>query len=785
MKNEQGMSGACGSPSDAEPWAPLIWETAQDRLVLSPVDGGRILSWRHAGGPELVCPPRGHDGGLARVLLAEERFPGYSYGTPHLVLSHTATAAGFRAHLRYFWHTPNAFARLFGWTDKCGARTLDGLLLDKIVTFDARHSALLLDLTITNLNAAERRITPWVQHAFSAQAHHGFVVRDGVREDYRPDGGWWDGHAAGSAASLRLVQADPGERQFLVLGGHTPSLGGVMKYDPDVFAPAVEMATGELRYRGVRIPGHGSWRSTAFVAVTDDWRAWAVESPVEMLGEVSPNSTAPWDERDLLPALEEWALPEERRRGVMVLTHLDKVPFATPRRFAPAHLLGGFRPADRRARASVLLFGLRKVTGIGAALTGHPDWRLLLADGRAAPARLDLERHQLLRLTVDAPADLSGRDDVALRLSDAHHELATLRVPADATVTKAYPYDFKQMAEYLAERYRSEKDVFNGTAEEFWPWQRALRERYKRWMRNAVIGECPLEPRLLERQVGPTCVRDKIAIQTEPGMWIPGYVVYPREAPPKMPAIMLFHGSGPGKDCYAPDEDPEKSPVQSGHELFFMPYRLAQELRCLVYVPDQRCQGEWGEGFSTAGASRTGFDTWAMRMWDLSRALDYLCSRPDVDSGKIGCLGSSGGGSATMYTAGIDERVAAAVLSSMPPQLVQLPDQFYNDIWSDGGVGDIWSALSSTPSMTSNVCALTVPRPLWIMDGLDDRGFGRPESLGEELHKWQPARDDTARLYALAGASDRFRQTWFEGGHCAGMTVANAVEWFRRWGFQK
>jgi len=763
----------------------LIWETAKDRLVLSPAAGGRVLSWRHAGGPELVSPPHGLDGGLLRVLLAEEQFPGYSYTTPHLVLSHTATDSGLRAHLRYTWHTPNVFARVFGWTDKCGARYLDGLLLDKIVTFDAKRSALLIDLTITNLNADERRITPWLQHAFSGRADHGFVVRDGRQEEYRPDAGWWDGHSAGSATSMRLVHADPEERLFIVLGGHAPALGGVMKYDPDVFAPAVEMATGELRYRCVRIPGHASWRTTAFVAATDDWRAWAVESPVELCADVLPASDPKWDERDLLPALEAWALPDERQRGLMVFTHLDKVPFAAIRRFAPAHLLGGFCAVDQRARASVLLFGLRKTTGIGVNLAGHPDWQLLLDDGSAAPGRLDLQRHQLLRLTVDAPGDLRGRHDVALRLTDAQGDLAALQVPPDMTVSKPYPYDFKQMADYLTERYKREKGLFHGSPEEFWPWQQALRDRYKQWMRNSVIGKCALEPRVLERQVGPTCVRDKIAIQTEPGMWIPSYVVYPREAPPKMSAIMLFHGSGPGKDCYAPDEDAEKAPAQSGHELFFMPYRLAQQLRCLVYVPDQRCQGEWGEGFSGTAAARTGFVTWAMRMWDHIRAIDYLCSRPDVDGGKIGCLGSSGGGSATMYTAGIDERVGAAILSSMPPRLCRLPDQFYNNMWSDGGSGYDVPSMGSAPSMTSNVCALTIPRPLWIMDGLDDRGFGRAESLGEEMHKWQPARDDTARLYELVGASDRFRQSWFEGGHCAGMTVANAVEWFRRWGFQK
>jgi dienelactone hydrolase len=43
------------------------------------------------------------------------------------------------------------------------------------------------------------------------------------------------------------------------------------------------------------------------------------------------------------------------------------------------------------------------------------------------------------------------------------------------------------------------------------------------------------------------------------------------------------------------------------------------------------------------------------------RALDYLCSRKDVDARRIGCMGLSGGGLRTNYLAGIDRRIRAAV----------------------------------------------------------------------------------------------------------------------------
>lgn len=48
-------------------------------------------------------------------------------------------------------------------------------------------------------------------------------------------------------------------------------------------------------------------------------------------------------------------------------------------------------------------------------------------------------------------------------------------------------------------------------------------------------------------------------------------------------------------------------------------------------------------------------------VWDGVRMLDYLESRPEVDGGRFGCTGASGGGTYTMFMAAYDERIRAAV----------------------------------------------------------------------------------------------------------------------------
>jgi len=49
-----------------------------------------------------------------------------------------------------------------------------------------------------------------------------------------------------------------------------------------------------------------------------------------------------------------------------------------------------------------------------------------------------------------------------------------------------------------------------------------------------------------------------------------------------------------------------------------------------------------------------------VRLWDCIRAVDYLTGRPDVDPGRIGAHGRSGGGTMSSYLGAMDSRIAAA-----------------------------------------------------------------------------------------------------------------------------
>jgi hypothetical protein len=52
---------------------------------------------------------------------------------------------------------------------------------------------------------------------------------------------------------------------------------------------------------------------------------------------------------------------------------------------------------------------------------------------------------------------------------------------------------------------------------------------------------------------------------------------------------------------------------------------------------------------------------WGMMVYDNLRALDYLISRPDVDSSRVGTLGLSMGSTMAWWSAALDERIKVTV----------------------------------------------------------------------------------------------------------------------------
>ncbi|WP_169974614.1 dienelactone hydrolase family protein [Tautonia rosea] len=148
------------------------------------------------------------------------------------------------------------------------------------------------------------------------------------------------------------------------------------------------------------------------------------------------------------------------------------------------------------------------------------------------------------------------------------------------------------------------------------------------------------------------------------------------------------------------------------------------------------------------------------------RALDYLCSRPDVDPDHVGCAGLSGGGLRTVYLAGTDERIAAAccvgMMSTWRDYLLYKSHTHTWMIYIPGLPRDL-----DYPE----ILGLRVPRPTLVQFDEEDSLFTLPEMRRSD----QILTD----LYTKAGSPDRYRGTFYPGPHKFDLPMqAEAFDWF-------
>lgn len=151
------------------------------------------------------------------------------------------------------------------------------------------------------------------------------------------------------------------------------------------------------------------------------------------------------------------------------------------------------------------------------------------------------------------------------------------------------------------------------------------------------------------------------------------------------------------------------------------------------------------------------------------RALDYLCSRPEVDPKRVGCCGLSGGGLRTVYLTGLDERIACACCAGMMTTWRDyLLNKCYTHTWM------IYVPALPRDLDYPEILGLAVPKPVLVLNCKQDALFTVPEM--------QRADRMLADVYQKAQASDRYRASFYEGGHKFDLAMqAEAFQWFDRW----
>ena len=147
-----------------------------------------------------------------------------------------------------------------------------------------------------------------------------------------------------------------------------------------------------------------------------------------------------------------------------------------------------------------------------------------------------------------------------------------------------------------------------------------------------------------------------------------------------------------------------------------------------------------------------GFSPLAVELLNARRILDYLCTRADIDSSRIGATGRSGGGITTFFLAAIDERVRASAPVSGTLSTVGWVKQRLSFAHCD-----CQHPVNSHGLLDAEIGALIAPRAQLLCNADADRGFPM-DAFNEMVDKMR-------EIYRLLNADGALRTAVSPGGH--------------------
>src|SRR6185437_16133673 len=141
----------------------------------------------------------------------------------------------------------------------------------------------------------------------------------------------------------------------------------------------------------------------------------------------------------------------------------------------------------------------------------------------------------------------------------------------------------------------------------------------------------------------------------------------------------------------------------------------------------------------------------------------------DVDADRLGCGGLSGGGLRTAYLAGLDDRIrCACCVGMMTTWRDYLLNKSYTHTWM------VYIPGLPLDLDYPEVLGLRVPLPTLVQSDEEDKLFTLPEMKRADRM--------LARVFEKANAGERYRGTFYPGGHkFDGAMQAEALEWLVRW----
>ena len=292
---------------------------------------------------------------------------------------------------------------------------------------------------------------------------------------------------------------------------------------------------------------------------------------------------------------------------------------------------------------------------------------------------------------------------------------------------------------------------------DFHAWQEAQRAQLGKLLGMHTFRKCDdaLEVEWEREEDGYTEYR--LCFNTEENFRALAHLLIPKGVRQPVPAIICLQGHSKGmhislgRPIYPGDEQS----INCGDRDFA---RQAIKEGYAAFVLEQRGFGESGGDEigprchqPAVAAMLLGRTLIGERVWDVSRSIDLMEKHfPQIDAARIAVMGNSGGGTATIYAAAMDARLAAA-----------MPSCAFCGFKESIGVQH-HCICNYVPGIMEyfdmgDLTGLIAPRPLVIINGLTDSIFPIDSAKREYAV--------TEACYVAAGAPDKCAHITGPEGH--------------------
>lgn len=324
--------------------------------------------------------------------------------------------------------------------------------------------------------------------------------------------------------------------------------------------------------------------------------------------------------------------------------------------------------------------------------------------------------------------------------------------------------NFTNVISTISEKYAPEL-VYTGG--DFTQWQSAFKNKI--WsLRGRKIERSKLDYIIEHEEDADSHIRKKVLIKATEFSDVCGYLLVPKYLSAKVPGIIALPGHYQfGKDAIAghpnaknelkakPGTDYGKSAVEAGY---------------MVFVPEWWGWGDRSAHLGMVGPNRDrcnviqmaaamyGFSVLYLHMLEIDAVIDYLRTLDCVDRNRLGIIGNSYGGRASMWIGAFNDKikcvVSAGAMNLFRERAIKLSScaiQFFPGILQYGDVGEIYS--------------LITPKPLQLQAGVED------QLINPADRNW--IAKTVAKAYKAANSEENLRIEIFEGGHVLNWELAD------------